>query len=103
LDVLAPSLGGHAHGPNPVPEQRLDRATATDFREETTMTDFQIYLIARQRADELQAEALAPSYGPGFRLRLASSLCALAEWIEPALQVRAPALFPRAYTDVTSA
>jgi hypothetical protein len=68
-----------------------------------TMNDFQIYLIARQRADELKSEALALSYGPGFRLRLASSLCALAEWIEPALQVRAPALFPRAYTDVTSA
>jgi hypothetical protein len=64
------------------------------------MDDSQIYLIARERIEELQAEALAPSYGPGFRLRLACSLRALAEWIVPALQVRALAPFQRA--DVTS-
>jgi hypothetical protein len=76
---------------------------APDLQEEATMNDCQIYVIARERIEELQADALAPSPGPGFRLWLAGSLRTLAEWIEPALQVRVPMPFQRACTDVTPA
>jgi hypothetical protein len=65
------------------------------------MNDFQIYLIARQRIDELQAEALVPRPAP--ELRLADSLRALAAWFGSAVQIRVPASFPRAYSDVTTA
>jgi len=31
------------------------------------MNDFQVYLIAQQRIDQLEAEAMALGHGPGFR------------------------------------
>src|SRR5262245_22020086 len=48
------------------------------------MNDYQVYLLARQRIDQLQridhlhAEAMALDHGPG---RLADSLRALADWM----------------------
>jgi hypothetical protein len=51
------------------------------------MNDYQVYLLARQRIDQLQridhlhAEALALDHGPGVPRRLAGSLRALADWM----------------------
>ena len=51
------------------------------------MNDYQLYLLARQRIDQLQrighlhAEAMALDHGPGVQRRLADSLGALADWM----------------------
>src|SRR5215510_16319133 len=51
------------------------------------MNDYQLYLLARQRIDQLQridhlhAEAMALDHGSGVPRRLAHSLCALADWM----------------------
>ena len=51
------------------------------------MNDYQVYLLARQRIDQLQriahlhAEAMALDHGPGVPRRLADSLRALADWM----------------------
>jgi hypothetical protein len=51
------------------------------------MYNYQAYLIARQRIDQLQridhlhAEAMALDHGPGVPRRLADSLRALADWM----------------------
>src|SRR5262245_56339364 len=51
------------------------------------MNDYQVYLLARQRIDQLQridhlhVEAMALDHGSGFPRRLADSLRALADWM----------------------
>jgi len=59
------------------------------------MNDYQIYLIAHERIDDLLAEAIAPRYGPGVWRRLAGLLRALADW------VRIPGALQPASIDVT--
>src|SRR5262245_39860535 len=60
------------------------------------MNDYQLYLLARQRIDQLQridhlhAEAMALDHGPGVPCRLADSLRALADWMRIPGLVRWP-------------
>ena len=60
------------------------------------MNDYQLYLLARQRIDQLQridhlhVEAMALGHGPGVPRRLADSLRALADWMRIPGLLRSP-------------
>ena len=67
------------------------------------MNDFQVYPIARQRMDQLHAEAMALDHGPGVPRRLADSLRALADWTRiPGLLRRLTPISPRPDTPCTA-
>jgi hypothetical protein len=67
------------------------------------MNDFQVYLIAQQRMDQLHAEAMALDHGPGVPRRLADSLRALADWMRiPGLLRRLTPISARPDTPCTA-